>query len=553
MSSELPVLIIGAGPTGLMLAGELTRYGVKCRLIEKRAKPQDTSRAVAIQARTLEIFSYLGILDQFYPRGTVYHGMSAYNGKSRLAHITFDELDSPYPFILGVPQCETEDILIKRLAGMGLSPEWATEMTGFTQDDAGVTVGLKKADGTPETVRCRWVIGADGAHSPVRKGAGLTFLGETYESGFALADVRIDWALPHDEVLVFPGNGEHGLTAVFPLPGENRYRLTWEFEATHKIEAGAVAQHGRVTDVPEPTLADAQKILDERVAFPAKAHDGVWYANFRVNSRMAAAYRNGRVFLAGDAAHIHSPAGGQGMNTGLQDAFNLAWKLAFVENGAARPAILDSYHDERHAVGIDLLKNTDRMASVAMLRHPVAIAVRNNVMRVVSGFDVFQQRMRRTISELAIGYRKSPISAEYHGSMLGAILPHGADDPGLWAWREFANGPHAGDRAPDAMLGTGHLFDLFRDPKKFTLLAFAGKDAKPETVMHQKELLAKVEAEWGKLVKGVLIEPSEENAIDRYGARSACLYLVRPDGYIAYRSQPADLVKLNEYLRKWLA
>lgn len=551
MATELPVLVIGAGPTGLMLAGELSRYGIKCRLVDKREKPLTTSRAVAIQARTLEIFSALGIVDEFFPLGVRYHGMSAYDGQKRLAHVSMDELDSPFPFVLGVPQADTETLLTRRLAGFGVVPEWSTELTGFTQDQTGVTATLKKADGSTETVCSRWLVGCDGAHSPVRKGAGLTFLGETYESAFALADVRIDWQLPHDEVLVFPG-AEEGLTAAFPLPGEKRYRLTWEFAPTKKIAAGEVAQHGQVSDISPPTLEDAQRILDSRVGFPAKAHDGVWFANFRVNSRMAAGYRAGRVFLAGDAAHIHSPAGGQGMNTGLQDAFNLAWKLSLVEQGVARPAILDSYHAERHAVGIDLLRNTDRMAQVAMLRHPVAVTVRNNFMRVVSGLEVFQQRMRRTISELGISYRKSPLSAEHHGSLLGSILPHGSDDPGVWAWREFANGPHAGDRAPDAPLGTGHVFDLFRQPKKFALLAFAGKGAALSTIAHQRDLVEKVNAEWSKSVTATLIEPAEEAAHDRYGAGAACLYLVRPDGYLAFRTQPAELPKLNEYLRKWL-
>ena len=551
MPAELPVLIVGAGPTGLMLAGELARYGVGCRLVDKRTTPLNTSRAVAVQARTLEIFASLGIADELIALGTKYHGMSAYTGTKRLAHVTMDELESPFPFVLGVPQSDTETVLAKRLAGFGLSPEWSTELTGFTADDSGVTVALKKPDGSPETVRCRWLVGCDGAHSPVRKGAGLTFLGETYEAGFALADVRIDWQHPHEEIALFPG-GEEGICAAFPLPGEGRYRLVWETEATRKIEAGAPAEHGRVTDVPDPTLGDVQRILADRVGFPATAHDCIWTANFRVNSRMAAAYRNGRVLLAGDAAHIHSPAGGQGMNTGLQDAFNLAWKLAFVERGTAKPAILDSYHTERHEVGVNLLKTTDRMASVAMLRHPVAVGVRNTLVGVVSGFEVFQQRLRRTISELAIGYRKSPLSAEHHGTLLGSILPHGSDDPGVWAWRAFANGPHAGDRAPDAPLGTGHVFDLFRDPKRFTLLAFAGTGATAATVAHQRDLVARVNADWAKSVTAVLIDPAEEAAHDRYGAGSACVYLVRPDGYIAFRSQPADLAKLSEYLRGWL-
>ena len=566
MSTEFPVLVVGAGPTGLMLAGELARYGVACRLIDKRPHAGDKSRALVVQPRTTEIFAHLGMADELIGLGTKIHGASAYAGKDRLLHLLMDELDSPFPFIVGVPQTVTEGVLTRRLDRLGVRPEWSTELTAFAQDADGVTATLRTQAGTTEDVRARWVVGCDGAHSVVRKGAGLTFPGDSYQAGFALADARIDWQLPHDELHLFPASAGGGLMAAFPMPGENRYRLTWEFEAVKVVHSDATVQHGQVADAPEPTPADAQRILAERVPFPATLSDPTWLANFRVNSRMATGYRNGRAFLAGDAAHIHSPAGGQGMNTGLQDAFNLAWKLALVEHGRAKPDLLDTYATERHAVGIDLLKTTDRMAGVAMFRHPVAVAVRNAALSAVSGLEVFQQRARRTISELAVGYRESPLSDEHHGGWLGAVLPHGSDKPGVSAWKAFANGPHAGDRAPDAPLTTpagtaGRVFDLFDDPKRFTLLVFAGRDVTPDAVARRTELAARVQTEWGTLMTPVVIAPTptagaysdpDHAAHDKYGARGGCLYLVRPDGYVGFRSQPADADALTDYLRGWL-
>lgn len=565
MPEELPVLIAGAGPTGLMLAGELARYGVACRLVDKRPGPGIYSRALAVQARTLEIFSHLGMTDDLLPRGVRGHGMSMYAGRNRLLHFAIDELDSPFPFVLLTPQTETEAVLTARLGRLGPTPEWTTELTAFTNDVAGVSATLRRPDGGEETVRARWLVGCDGAHSIVRKASGLSFHGETYEAGFALADVRIDWELPHDEVLAFPGEG--GLIAAFPIPGEKMYRLTWQVEEATKQGADDPIRHGITADKPAPTLADVQRVLDERVAFPATASHPTWLANYRVNSRMATSYRNGRVFLAGDAAHIHSPAGGQGMNTGLQDVFNLAWKLALVEQGRAKPELLDTYPPERHAVGVELLRNTDRLTGLVMLRHPVATAVRNMAMTYLASTEVVQQRARRTVSELAVGYRKSPLSAEHHGGLLGAVLPHGAGQPGVLAWRDFAAGPHAGDRAPDAPItaggAPGHLFDLLRDPRRFTLLLFAGRDATPEGVARLTELAGRVTSEWGDAVCPTVVLPGTASlpgvvgdpdhvAHDKYGARAACLYLLRPDGYVGFRSQPADGERLNEYLQTWL-
>jgi len=555
-----------------MMAGELARYGVACRMIDKRSGPGTRSRAIAVQARTLEIFDQLGIVQELIGRGVKYHGASQFVGEKRLVHVSLDELESPFPFVLGVPQTDTEDVLRRHAAGLGVSTEWDTELTSLRPDADGVSLTLNRADGATEELRVRWLIGCDGAHSTVRKALNLTFEGETYEQSFALADVFIDWQLPHDEVLAFLSPA--GLAAAFPLPGDGHYRLIWETEAARKVEAGEEVSHGQVpsSERPDPTLDDVGRLLAERVGFPAKARDPIWMANFRVNSRMVSSYRSGRVFLCGDAAHIHSPAGGQGMNTGLQDAFNLGWKLALAERGRGTELLLDSFSSERHRVGTDLLKNTDRLSKLVMLRHPVAVTIRNAAMSFLSSLEVVQQRFRRTIAELSIAYRDSPAVAEYHGGLLQSVLPHGPESPGVLAWRDFAAGPRGGERALDEELyfpkenRTGRLYELLRNPKKHVLLLFTGREPGDAVIEHVRKLAEQVGSSRNDLVRTCIVAAALTIPValagledvyldpnhplhDRYGARASCLVLLRPDGYIGYRAQPADGEQLNRYFQ----
>src|SRR5215472_12855237 len=314
-----PILIVGAGPTGLTAALELLRHGVSCRIIDQCPSPSTTSKALGIHSRTLEVFEALKVLDPFLASGRKLHAFNAFAGTQRLAHVSFDELEAPYPFVLSLPQCETERILTRELRARGVEIERSKKLTALTllSDHADVEV----ADLTTNRVDRSshpWIIGADGAHSAVRKALEIPFDGEALAEDFMLADVAIDWDRPIDETHVFFSPA--GILAALPLPGERRYRLV--VDLPERLP-------------PEPVLKDTTQCLALFQAWmDRRAHSGIriseptWISHFRIQSRIVPTYRKGRAFLAGDAAHIHSPVGGQGMNTGIQDAFNLGWKLA---------------------------------------------------------------------------------------------------------------------------------------------------------------------------------------------------------------------------------
>src|SRR5208282_1052156 len=298
--------------------------------------------------------------------------------------------------------------------------ERSVELVGLAQTADAITVTLKHSDDREEQCRAEYLIGCDGAHSAVRHALNLGFDGAEYEENFALADIRIDSSMPDDEICGFAS--EKGLVFFFPIT-HGRYRMIADVDAERP---GG-----------EPKLEDLQKIVDEQCHIPARLHDPKWMAYFKIHRRQASAYRAGRAFLAGDAAHIHSPAGGQGMNTGLQDAYNLAWKLALTMKGLAKPALLDSYGAERHAVGRAVLKFSDTMTRVMELRNPVAASIRNRLAPVLSGSDMFRDAATRRVAELEINYRESPIVGEYHEGLFASLA-------------SFGGTPRAGDRALDA-------------------------------------------------------------------------------------------------------
>lgn len=551
------VLVVGAGPTGLMLAGELARRGVSFRVIDKAAEPTKLSKAIGVHARTLEILSDLGIADELIGRGVKLLGTQVFADGKLLVRAGFEELDSHYPFVLSVPQSETEAVLADNLRRHGGAIERSTELCGLEQDADGVSCTLKKADGTTERVRVAYVAGTDGASSFVRKSLGLEFGGSSYSEQFQLADVRADWDLPRDRVTVF-FSGD-GLIAIFPIPND-RARL---------IISTAVSASAEV--VP-PTLEQVQARYDAASHIPAKLTDAAWLASFRLHCRQVERYQVGRVFLAGDAAHIHSPVGGQGMNTGMQDAHNLAWKLALVLSGKSAPTLLDSYQAERHAIAANVLRSTDVATRAATLRHPVARAVRNNVARVLASLEVVQQRIARTTAELDLAYRKSPIVSESRQSLLQARLGAGAaaEEPNLLAWRSFELAPAAGDRMLDATItprgaqAPRRLCELV-DGRRHTLLLFDGRSPTPAGYERLAWIGRRVKEKYADLVDVHVVVPSSECPKDldwdgsllfdpegeleeRYGAFAECVYLIRPDLYVGYRSQPADEGSLFSHL-----
>lgn len=363
------VAIVGAGPTGLALAVTLAEAGVGFVLLDKLAEGANTSRAGVVHARTLEVLDELGASAPLIERGLVINRFRVRDGVRKLAELDFSGLPTPHPYTLLVPQYDTEAVLLARLRELGGDVHRPYEVAKAEQDDDGVTLTMA----TGETLRAEYAVGADGMHSVVREAAGIGFTGSAYEQSFVLADVTMDWAPGRDEVsLQF---NAAGLVVIAPLP-QDRYRVV-----------------ATVADAPrEPDAAYVQRILDERAPGQAKVTGMVWSSRFRVHHRVADSYRNGRLLLAGDAAHVHSPAGGQGMNTGIQDAFALGRAIAQDR--------LDGYEAQRRPVAERVVAFTDRMTRIATTRSRVLRTVRNLVLPVVSRIPAFRTKLATELAEL---------------------------------------------------------------------------------------------------------------------------------------------------------
>ncbi|TYB44703.1 FAD-dependent monooxygenase [Actinomadura chibensis] len=373
------VLIVGAGPVGLTLAAALTARGADAVLLDRRAEGANTSRAAVVHARTLEVLEDIGVSDELVGRGVIVPRFTVRDGDRALLTVDFDGLPTRYPYTLMVPQDVTEEVLAARLRAAGGAVHRGREVVSLVQDEDGVTATTS----TGETVRARYAVGADGMHSTVRELAGIGFAGAGYAQSFVLADVRLDWGLRPDEVQLFFAPA--GLVVVAPLPG-----------GRHRIVA-------TMDDAPEhPALADVQALLDARGPRrrPGRVTEVVWSSRFRVHHRLADRYRAGRVLLAGDAAHVHSPAGGQGMNTGVQDAVALASRLAAVLAGDAPEASLDAYEAERRPVAEGVVAMTDRMTRAATANGAAARRVRNALLRVLDRVPAARRRMAMRLSEL---------------------------------------------------------------------------------------------------------------------------------------------------------
>ena len=301
ISAEDTVLVVGAGPVGLLMASELARHGVPVRVIDKAPAASDKSKALGVHARSLEMLENIGIVESFLAAGINIYGVSVYCEGKRIVHLGFDELKSPYPFVLMIPQSKTESILSEHLAHLGYQIERNVELIGFSDEQEQVIATLRHADGLIETMPTPWLIGCDGAHSTVRHILGLPFAGAQYQEVFGLADVKVDWTLPEDEMHTFLS--EEGPLVFFPF-GSGRYRVM--AEATHDMDTENA-----------PSLKDFQALVDRRCSAGATLSDPHWLTWFKFHCRSVSRLWCGRVFLAGDAAHIHSPVGGQGMNTGM--------------------------------------------------------------------------------------------------------------------------------------------------------------------------------------------------------------------------------------------
>ncbi|MEM5382360.1 FAD-dependent monooxygenase [Paraburkholderia phymatum] len=552
-----PVLIVGAGPTGLAAAMSLARARVPVRLIDKAPQPDPHSRAIGIQARTLELLEQHRLVEPFLDLGHRARAANLYSNGQRLARLDFDPLQTRYPYLLFLDQSITERLLTEHLATFGVHVERGVELTMFAQGSAGINATLRRADGHIETLHPSYMIAADGAHSAIRHRLGMSFAGKTFEQTFLLADAEADTDWSDDEFHIFASGA--GLAGLFPM-GKGRHRLIADHPAMPS-NASASGNPAPLSSIPAPTLDECRQIAKSRIHHPIALTALSWSSYFHLNSRMVEQLRSQRVFLAGDSAHVHSPAGAQGMNTGIQEAFNLGWKLARVLKGDAPDRLLDTYHLERHPIERDVLRHTTFVTHMAEADHGPMKLLRDRVMPVLAALGPLRDAARLTVSELSVQYRRSPLTLE----------------------RVLDGGPRAGERAPDALVhvvdgplgrapGVGCIFDL-HDPAFFSLFLLVDPPEEAASnngtllPLHRKPVRAAdldrfVAAVEGLLPGAVRIwRVSDANGEDggpslseSFGRTRPSFYLLRPDGYVCARGRPgSDLNGLLRHCEAWFA
>ena len=522
------VLVVGAGPVGLTMAAELARHGVGCRIVERLTKPSPYCRAIGVTPRTVEIWDDMGIAQAMIDAGRWLEGMrSVIQGQVRdeampdLSELPFGQL--------GLPQFETERLLARHLGRLGIAVERGVALTALEQEGAGVTVVLE-GDGHRESASFDYLVGCDGAHSAVRRALGIAFEGDAFPMEFMLGDVAIAWDLPRGQALralkLNPDAAPDMFIAI-PLVEPARYRVSM-MAPPELAAAPDGTDHGIQSERATPTLRHLQAVADALVPGPPALSDLRWSSIFRISMRLAARYRAGRCFIAGDAAHIHPPTGGQGMNTGIQDAYNLAWKLALVMRGGADPSFLDSYEAERRPVGKETIERTLR-ASRRFGREP-------------------GPRDRLADTQIRVSYRQTGWVAEG--------LPDGP-------------GPAAGDRAPDAnglrrrrVHFPLRMFDLLRGTEHVLLVPVDPVD--PFAEQHLERLAETVLPGLADQVRIVAIAPAGAapawryhiaSLVDAEGSFAAAYgtgaaWLVRPDGHVGWRGALGDAAGLATYLAR---
>ncbi|VTU38308.1 FAD-dependent monooxygenase [Variovorax sp. RA8] len=511
---DCDVLVVGAGPTGLMLANQLARRGVRTLIIDRHAGPARETRALGVQARTLEIYAKLGVVDRALALGKRGSGANLWAEGRRMARVPLGDAGaqlSPYPYILVLGQDDNEKILGERLHDFGLSVRWNTELLALTQTPECATATLKLASGEMQEIETAWVAGCDGARSAVREQSGIGFPGASYEHVFFVADVQATGSMVPDEVNVYLY--KDGFHLLFPMRGQDHWRLVGILPAALRDREGV-----RFDDV----IPSVRKEAGAGLAFEGCS----WFSTYRIHHRSASRFREGRAFVLGDAAHIHSPVGAQGMNTGLQDAYNLGWKLALVVQGQADEALLDSYEAERLPVARRLLDTTDRGFKLVVSDNWFAGLLRTEVLARVGALAMSRPRIQRmafrVVSQIGIHYRASALSLSL-------------DDPPQGA-------PRAGDRFPWLRLrfsADGPPQDVFDklDDLHFHLLVF-GQPAP------QAPLLLP-----GERVRVHAFPPDPGNAAElaRQKLPQLSFYLLRPDGHIALCGARLDLAALARH------
>ncbi|MDT5063158.1 MAG: hypothetical protein QOH63_3617 [Acidobacteriota bacterium] len=515
-TTKTDVLIIGAGPTGLSLACQLVRYGIDFVIVEKNESVTPYSKAIGVQARTLEIYEQLGLAQKALEQGTIAGKARLLAGGEVRAELDLSNIGqglSAYPFMLLFEQSKNERLLYECLQSHGKEVLWKTELESFSQNDSGVTAQVKTAGGASRSIEAKYLVGCDGAKSPVRHALGLSFEGSTFERMFYVADAQVDWKFSHDALHVCLS--KDSLLIFFPLKGEKRYRIVGNFPEGHEKDEGDILYE------------EIERQINEKAKLELDIHDVEWFSTYKVHTRHVNKFSEGRGFLAGDSAHIHTPAGGQGMNTGIQDGYNLAWKMALVLKGNASEKLLETYNEERLENARHLLQTTDRLFQFGAGSEWFLAFLRTNVLPSVAKYilslDTVKKFVFPLISQIGINYRHSSLSG------------HAGDE-------NFT--VKAGDRMPFFLVDGKSIYDKLHQPK-FHLLVFS--DAESDFQALKTEL----ESRYAALVdfNVLMLDPQVAEA---FGTDKSFNVLLRPDNYIGFISTETSPDELRVYLNNFI-
>jgi len=504
------VLIVGAGPTGLALACQLTRFGIDSVIIDKKETTTPYSKAIGVHARTLEIYEQIGLAGPLIALGDPAEKVRLFAGGSMRGDIELIDIGkgmSPYPYLLVVEQGRHERLLYDHIRTNGHDVLWLTELVSFQNTDDGVTAHVRSATSDVRMIEAKYLVGCDGAKSFVRNALGLKFEGTTFERMFYVADVRIDWEFGHDALQVFLMR--NSLLAFFPMRGEKQFRIVGTFPEEFTKDEGDVLYE----EIEQQIKHDADIELDIT---------GVnWFSTYKVHTRHVNKFSIGRCFLAGDAAHIHTPAGAQGMNTGIQDGYNLAWKLALVLKYSAPRRLLETYNEERLPNAQQLVRTTDRFFMLGAGRNKFLAFVRMWVFPYVAGFLFSLDSVKRfvfpRVSQIAINYRSSSL-----GKTLGRF------------------NVRAGDRMPWFEIEGASIYDRLREPVFHLLVFFEGKTEVPPL---PDDLLEG----WNGMIDSTVISLSPKIR-EIFGTKKSFYIILRPDNYVGMISDDFDPEQAKTYL-----